>query len=459
MDESKKNRILLVTVIVIMLLVIIIGGILLHINKEEKKSLFKLKQLYVSDNMLVPFDKYFLGINDNRIINVVSENGEELYLNDNGIRYDGFYMKNEDTPIIYNTANDKLSVYVLKTEGPEKLFTINDVSEVIPLIYKNDSESLLGFVQYKDNDTYIYNFENKGLIVLDSVTLVGDKLANNVIYTYNKDNIIAKKNDKYGSVDINGKQILDYKYDDLINDGISIIYAVNNKYGIMNTSKEVVLKPKYKIVKKVTDGYLVGDDKLSFYDNLLKKIISNKIVHNISNYSLREDNSLVEYNVGSNYLIVNNNLEAYLDKEYKHHDMYVIKNKKVSSIKQIGCNADDVIYSYNNNLITIYSSTLEKKLEIKTEEKKIEDIIKVQNNNYYVKTNKKAIIFNKNGKKIKNSWGQLIYYNDRYLVYQDKNKVTFIDYFNEVLETIEGNDIIISNNRLIVDGNIYLIEG
>ena len=46
----------------------------------------------------------------------------------------------------------------------------------------------------------------------------------------------------------------------------------------------------------------------------------------------------------------------------------------------------------------------------------------------------------------------------KYLVYYKNNKVKFIDYYNEVLESLDGNDIIISNDRLIVDGNIYLIE-
>ena len=458
MDENRKNRILLVVIIVIMLLVIIIGGILLHINKEEKKEMLKLKQLYVSDYKIVPFDKYFLGVTDNKIVSVVGENGKELYLNDNGIRYDGLFMKDDETPIIYNVSNDKLNVYVIGKKGPSRLFTINDVKEVIPLVYKNGSEHLLGFVQYKDNDTYIYNFDNKGLVVLDGVTLIGDKFTDSVIYTYNKDNIIAQKESKYGAVNVDGKQQLDYIYDDLMNDGISIIFARNKKYGIMNTNYEVVLKANYNIVKKVLDGYLIGNDKLTFYDNLLKVIVKNKIVHNISNYSLREDNTLYEYNMGSIYIIVNNYLEGYLDKEYKYHDMYIIKNGKVSKTKQMGFNNKDVIYSYNNGVITIYSSSLEKELEIRTDIKKIKEIIKIQNNNYYVKTEKGNSVYNRQGKKVKNNWGDLIYYNDKYLLYYNNKKIKFINYYNEVLETLEGNDIIVNNDRLIVDGNIYLIE-
>ncbi len=458
MDESKKNRILLVIIIVIMLLVIIIGGVLLQLNKEEKKSSFKLQQLYVSDYKIVPFDRYFLGVNDNKIISVIDRDGKELYLNDTGVRYDGIYMKNDDTSIAYNTYNEKLSVYTIGDKGPTKLFTINDVSEVIPLIYKNNEEYLLGFIQYKDNDTYIYNFENKGLVVLDGITLVGDKVANNVIYTYSRDNIIVKKADKYGSVNIDGKINLECNYDDLINDGISTIFAMNNKYGIMNSNKEVVLQPKYDIVKKIEDGYLVGNDKLSFYDNLLKRIVKNKIRHNIVNYSLRDDSSLYEYNVGNNYVIINNYLETLLDKDYKYHDMYIIKDDKYNVAQETGFNNENVVYSYNKGVLSIYSSSMDKELELKVNKAKVKNVIKVQKGYYYVSLDKGNVLYNKSGKKIINDLGELVYYNDRYLIYHKDNKIKFVDYSNEVLETLDGNDIIVYDSRLIVDGNIYLIK-
>ena len=459
MDESKKNRIILVIVIILLLLFIIIGGIIVHVNKNDRTSKIHLKQLYVSDHEIIPFDKLFLGISDDRLVSVVDEDGTELYLDDVGIKYDGIYMQNDDTPILYNVSNGKLNVYVIGDNGPNKLFTINDVSEAVPLIYKGEKEYLMGFVQYRDNDTYLYNFENNGLVVLDGSILLGDKVYNNSIYTYSKEFIIAKKDDKYGAVNINGNLVIDYNYDDLMNDGISIIFAVKNKYGVMNSNQEIVLKPKYNIVKKVTDGYLIGNDRLVFYDNLLNKISNYKMLHNIDKYSLREDNSLYEYSVGDNYVIVNNYFESSLKKEYKYHNMYVIKDKKVNTIQQTSFNNKEVIYSYNKGVITIYSSLLEKELEIKTDIKKIKEIIRVQNNDYYVRTDKEGIIFNKQGKKIKNIWGKLIYYNDRYLIYCNNKKIKFLDYYNEVLETLDGNDIMISNNRLVVDGNIYLIEG
>ena len=459
MDESKKNRIILVIVIILLLLFIIIGGIIVHVNKNDRTSKIHLKQLYVSDHEIIPFDKLFLGISDDRLVSVVDEDGTELYLDDVGIKYDGIYMQDDDTPIIYNVSNGKLNVYVIGDNGPNKLFTINDVSEAVPLIYKGEKEYLMGFVQYRDNDTYLYNFENNGLVVLDGSILLGDKVYNNSIYTYSKEFIIAKKDDKYGAVNINGNLVIDYNYDDLMNDGISIIFAVKNKYGVMNSNQEIVLKPKYNIVKKVTDGYLIGNDRLVFYDNLLNKISNYKMLHNIDKYSLREDNSLYEYSVGDNYVIVNNYFESSLKKEYKYHNMYVIRNKKVSSIKQTGFNSENVIYSINKGFITIYSSALEKEMDIAFKGDKIDSIIKVQNDCYYIQTDKENMIYNKHGKKINNTWGRLVYHNDRYLVYINKKDIIFRDYSNRVLERLSGNDIIVSNGRLIVDGNIYLIEG
>ena len=107
MDESKKNRMLLVAIVVLMLLIIFIVGVLLHLNKDDKKiETLKIRQLYVSDYDLLPFDKYFIGVNGNKIISVIDNDGNELYLNDNGITYEGLFMKDEDTPIFYNVSND-----------------------------------------------------------------------------------------------------------------------------------------------------------------------------------------------------------------------------------------------------------------------------------------------------------------------------------------------------------------
>ena len=183
------------------------------------------------------------------------------------------------------------------------------------------------------------------------------------------------------------------------------------------------------------------------------------MLHNIDKYSLREDNSLYEYSVGDNYVIVNNYFESNLKKEYKYHNMYVIRNKKVSSIKQTGFNTENVIYSINKGFITIYSSALEKEMDIAFKGDKIDSIIKVQNDCYYIQTDKENMIYNKHGRKINNTWGRLVYHNDRYLVYVNKENIIFRDYSNGVLERLSGNDIIVSNGRLIVDGNIYLIEG
>ena len=92
MDESKKNRIILVIVIILLLLFIIIGGIIVHVNKNDRTSKIHLKQLYVSDHEIIPFDKLFLGISDDRLVSVVDEDGTELYLDDVGIKYDGILL-------------------------------------------------------------------------------------------------------------------------------------------------------------------------------------------------------------------------------------------------------------------------------------------------------------------------------------------------------------------------------
>ena len=77
---------------------------------------------------------------------------------------------------------------------------------------------------------------------------------------------------------------------------------------------------------------------------------------------------------------------------------------------------------------------------------------------YYVITKGKDYIFDKEGKKVKNIWGKLLYHDKDFLVYYNDNKLYFINYDDEVLETFDGSDIIIKDKRMIVNNNIYAIE-
>ena len=226
----------------------------------------------------------------------------------------------------------------------------------------------------------------------------------------------------------------------------------------MDKDNKVLIKNKYNIIKYVAGGYLIGNDKLSFYDENLKIIVSKKIAHNIIDYSLREDASLYGYKMDSKYLIINNYLEDSLDKDYKNHNMYIVKDKKISNLKEIGFGIENVIYSYDENSISIYSTDLANDLKINANIKKIKDIVKIQNDMYYVITKGKDYIFDKEGKKVKNIWGKLLYHDKDFLVYYNDNKLNFINYDDEVLETFDGSDIIIKDKRMIVNNNIYAIE-
>ena len=151
-------------------------------------------------------------------------------------------------------------------------------------------------------------------------------------------------------------------------------------------------------------------------------------------------------------------MEDSLDKDYKNHNMYIVKDKKISNLKEIGFGIENVIYSYDENSISIYSTDLANDLKINANIKKIKDIVKIQNDMYYVITNGKDYIFDKEGKKVKNIWGKLLYHDKDFLVYYNDNKLKFINYDDEVLETFDGSDIIIKDKRMIVNNNIYAIE-
>ncbi len=432
-------------------------------DKDDNTHTIELKQVYVSDHDLMIFNDYYLGIEDNRIVVVINKNGNELFLKDNGIRNDGLFVREDNSYIGYNTSNGILNIYEINNNGIESINSIDGVEEVVPLVYSyDDEEVVLGFVQYIDDDSYIYSFDDEKPVILDGITLVGDKIEDNKIITYSRKNLIVKRENKYGAVDIEGKETIAINYDDLLNDGNNILFKSNDKFGLLNSDGEVILDNRYKVVKSIIDGYLIGNSKLSFYDKDLKRIIKNRIVSNISDYSLREDNSIMSYKVGDKYVIINNYLEDLLDKEYNSHQAYVVNGKNLGSFDQIGFNNDNIIYSYKEGLITIYDNNLDKVIEITTDKRKITDIVKVQNDNYLVfymhKNELKTIMYDKNGDKIKNDRGELVYRSKKYLVFRNKEGLIFVNYKDEVLESIKGNDIIVGNGSIIVDNNIYNVE-
>lgn len=209
---------------------------------------------------------------------------------------------------------------------------------------------------------------------------------NNV--TYNTQVLKAKKQDKYGLITIDGKQILECTYDNiksLIGNENSIIIEKDGKVGLVDNNGKQVIDVKYKEIKKLNDdyknGYIVVDenDKYGVVDCI------NNIVLEL-NYSMIKpihENGMYVVKGTDGYNVVDKTGSIVTKKEYQDikdikNDAIIVKeNNKYGVIKTTGeqalaCSYEDVSFitseNYivkNNNYYGIMNSSKENILETK----------------------------------------------------------------------------------------------
>lgn len=78
---------------------------------------------------------------------------------------------------------------------------------------------------------------------------------------YEENILKVKKNDKYGLIDLNGRELLPCEYDEIeALEGIenSIVIIKDNKKGIINSKGSIIIEPIYSEVKNLGDTYKEG---------------------------------------------------------------------------------------------------------------------------------------------------------------------------------------------------------
>lgn len=101
-----------------------------------------------------------------------------------------------------------------------------------------------------------------------------------------EDNILrVQKNGKYGLIDLNGKELLQTEYDEIIGlNGIenSILIKKDDKYGLVNDTGSVIIEPNYKEIKNLGETYREGyitideNDKYGVIGATKMKLLDNK---------------------------------------------------------------------------------------------------------------------------------------------------------------------------------------
>ncbi|MGN1372030.1 MAG: hypothetical protein ACI4XM_07155 [Candidatus Coprovivens sp.] len=483
MENEKRNRYIVIIVVCVLLLIVFLFAIYAFFkirNNDEKLLNVRINQLYSSDYNLNNIDNtYFIGTYDNNTIDVIIDNlGHEVYKSIEEFKYDSMYKMKDGKYLIYSNNNNKLITYTFDGKEINKFYEIDGVSLVKPILYKGINDSyIIGFASMVDDDLYLYNLNNSGILVINDSSLVGDFNDNGIYFTYNENYLVVKNNDNLmGVVDTLGNVVIDYKYYNIINTYDDSFIAVNdkNKYGIIDKNDEALISFKYSVIDYYNDYYLIVDtkNKMALYSNKYEKITDFDMNYDsLIEFDLRSSfNSINLYKVDGKVVVVNNYLEAKNGIEYDKHTLYIIDgNNIVKKINQVGFDFNDVLYTYDDEYnVSIYDNQFNVLFEFKLDNvKKIDKIFYASRDVICVSfiNNKEEIekkYFDSNWKEVPFGLGELVIKNTYYYGYLKENKdgqvLTLYDLDGNYLDDISGNKINIYDDYIIIDNSIYQIK-
>ncbi|NLC48344.1 MAG: WG repeat-containing protein [Tenericutes bacterium] len=300
-------------------------------------------------NEIVEFDKdvtYYIGTFGKLYDNKIKENNE--YTNEPVTykNYKIYYTDKYDSMYYINTKTNKKSKnYDLV--GPSLYISNNDVQcdYFILADYNNNA-----------NDISILNLKTDSIIKLDeSIKYV---MHNDEFFGLNSNSktlIVTGVNNKYGVIDYSGNIVIDMIYEDIVYISDKVYAAkTNNKYGLINEKNETLLNFEYDSIN-VYDNFVVvtKNDKLAVLNKSYKVIVD---------YTIDVDSSLdaltgyYNGNYSQYYAESRNNIlylytfsANYLDTfKYKENDKY---------LKSYTIDKKGIINIINNNINYIVDSS------------------------------------------------------------------------------------------------------
>lgn len=481
MEKDKRNQLIVVGIILMLFIVIILFVTYSIINGRKNKKMesnVKIQQIYSSDyNIKMLNDKFFIGSYENNKINVlIDSNGVEIYKDSLDMFYDNVYMMEDGNTLFYNIFDNKVNMYIFDGESLKFYYTLNDVLNAKPIIYvKNSQRYIIGFASVVDNDLHLFNVITKSDIVLEDVTIVGDAISNDSYDVFNNKYIVVKDDSgMMGVIDIDGNLIIDYEYKNIVGtyNNSFIVLSKKDKYGIIDNKNNFILKARYKVISGYKDYYLVVDDKnkMALFDTNINDLTGFKMKYDdLIEYDLRsKNNSISLKELHDKIIVLNNYQELKNGTEYDKHNMYVIENGKiVADILQKELVIDKIVYMIDqDNNLKIFDEYLVEIMNLKLEDNtKIESVRCVFNDIFEISFGDSEITkkeyYNSNGEKVDFSLGDLQVRNEHLSIFinkdGDRTSVFIYDSNNNLIEKKEGENILINDNFIVVDNNIYKI--
>lgn len=230
----KKVVAILIAIIVIIMIVLIIKNLLVKGKDDGKIS---------STSYFTCFENDKWGVIDSKGESVINPSYQELIIIPNN-KKDVFLCTYD---VDYNTNSYKTKALNSKNE---EIFTQYDQIEAISNNDENQN------IWYDDNAIRVEKNEKYGLINLDGKEIAPTEYDEITVVEGIKNAIKVNKYGKYGVLDSEGKQILDTKYLEITAFGKDnkegyIVKTEDGKYGIVDYLDQTVIEAKYDSIEKV----------------------------------------------------------------------------------------------------------------------------------------------------------------------------------------------------------------
>ncbi len=393
-ENKKREKNLIIMIIICIICIILVIAFMSYIYIESTNKLLDSTPANETKKMIfydVTFIKNVKDSNvellDNNLIlsNKLIYNTDNKVIEFDGSNYDsikytfGYYIVEKDKkfgildsnfktiiPIQYNeieipSKNTAILTNIINTKSIKEIVNLNNMNNYgtftnLKYLYDNFiiGDKYLGNINDISDDNYENNVEKHLINITDNK----DTLSNLNDYSFT---LAEKFQDKYiildklinnqykfGVIDINNNNILDFKYDKIenINDKLLLIES-NNKYGLIDINKNNILSfDSYNDIFIVNDIISIEDKTTKYYDflgNLLYETENDSYIEYIGDnyYLLRDFNNLCVYfnnkektnkQIDYSYCdaVMNTNINGYLYK--KENDKYLLYDNKLKKV-------------------------------------------------------------------------------------------------------------------------------
>jgi len=408
----------IIGIIVVIIVISVVAGIFYFVNKNNKEYEIVKVENY---NYFILKESELYGVIDNKGNKVIEPKFEEIKI------------PNPEKAIFICYIGDEIQVL---NENGEKLLT--QFSEVEPIRLKNIISDLMyekSVLRYKKDDKYgIIDFEGKEITkaIYDSIDSV----------SYKEGELLVEKDNKYGIINIKGREILKSEYDEISIDRyftedldykfsgyiVAIRTEQGYRYGYISYKGKEILKPEYNEILRITE---VMDNENVYLINSKNGQYgitrNNKVILENEYQSIRYDytNEVVVIEKTGKYGIATLDSEILVPVQYDQID--------ITGIYIYAKNSQGVtVYNSNGNQVNINSNIA---------------IINTENEKYRIRINNqngtKYGVIDKEGKQlIEEKYNYIEYLYDNYFIVSgEKGKLGILNDKAEEVVKLEYDSI------------------